>query len=511
MSTAETASAAPAHEAHSNRWLVLAIVCFGQLMVILDATIVNVALPAIRTDLDLSASGLQWIVNGYTLAFGGFLLLGGRLGDVFGRRSIFIAGVAIFTVASLLNGLAANETQLVAFRSLQGLGGALLSPAALSIITTEFEGPDRAKAMSVWGAIAGLGAALGLLLGGVLVQYTSWEWIFFVNVPVGALVILAAWIQIRQTKAENAPALDIAGAITATGGLVSLVFAITQTQEHGWGSTVVWVFLGIAAVLFAIFYVVERGHKDPLVPLNIFSTRSVASANTVGLLAFGAIFPFFFFLSLFMQQVLGYDALKTGFAFLPFSVAIILTAGFASNLVPKVGVKKSAMFGTFFAGVGMLLFGLFLDPDLAYFPGVLIPMIFLAIGMGMTFVPLTFLATSKVEPSKAGLASGLFNTTQQVGGALGLAILATLATSHQTDKSVELGKAAGVAVPNYLFDPASGGKLTPQLHQIAAESQVAGWQLAFLIGAALIAAGFVAAVLRIRDEDADLSGEAVVL
>ncbi|MDQ8043781.1 MAG: MFS transporter, partial [Patulibacter sp.] len=276
-------------------------------------------------------------------------------------------------------------------------------------------------------------------------------------------------------------------------------------QQHGWGSTIVWAFLALAAVLFAIFIVVERGHKDPLVPLDIFSTRSVASANTVGLLAFGAIFPFFFFLSLFMQQVLGYDALKTGFAFLPFSVSIIVTATFASQLVPKIGVKKSAMIGTFFAALGMLLFGLFLDPTLAYFPGVLIPMIFLAMGMGMTFVPLTFLATSKVEPSKAGLASGLFNTTQQVGGAFGLAILATLATSHQNGKATDLIQAGHVTAPPNLFQP--GAHLTPQLQEIVGKSLVAGWQLAFLIGAALIALAFVASALRIRDEDADLSGD----
>lgn len=502
MSTLEKPPADVTTGGHSNRWLVLAIVCFGQLMVILDATIVNVALPEIRADLKLSEEGLQWIVNAYTLAFGGFLLLGGRLGDIFGRRIIFVAGVSIFTVASLLNGLAGSEEQLIGARALQGLGGALLSPAALSIITTEFQGPDRAKAMSVWGAIAGLGAALGLLLGGVLVKFTSWEWIFFVNVPVGVLVVIAAWTQISETRAADAPALDVVGAVTATGGLVSLVFAITQTQEHGWLSSIVLIFLAIAAVLLGIFYVVEKGHRDPLVPLDIFKTRSVSSANTVGLLAFGAIFPFFFFLSLFMQQVLGYDALKTGFAFMPFSISIILTATLASGLVPKIGVKKSAMIGTGSAFIGMLLFGLFLDPDLAYFPGVVIPMIFLAVGMGMTFVPLTFLATSKVEPSKAGLASGLFNTTQQVGGAFGLAILATLAADHQTSKSAELAKAAGVQLNAQSFIP--GAVKDPQVLQVVAESQVAGWSLAFLIGAGLIGLAFLAAATRIRDEDADL-------
>ena len=459
---------------HHNRWLVLAIVCFGQLMVILDATIVNVALPAIQQDLDLSPEGLQWIVNGYTLTFGGFLLLGGRLGDIYGRRVIFIAGVAVFTIASLLNGLAQSEEQLVGARALQGLGGALLSPAALSIISTEFHGAERAKAMSVWGAIAGLGAALGLLIGGVLVKYTSWEWIFFVNIPVGLVVIAAAVTQIVESRADNAPALDGAGAFTATAGLVALVFGITQTESKGWGSSTVWVSIAVAVLLLTAFVFIERRHRDPLVPLEIFKVRSVSSANTVGLLAFAAIFPFFFFLSLFLQQVREYDALKTGFAFLPFSVSIILTATVASQIVPKIGVKKAAMLGTGFAGIGMLLFGLLLDTDLGYFPGVFIPMVFLAMGMGFTFVPLTFLATSKVPPNEAGLASGLFNTTQQVGGALGLAILATLANDAAT----------------------ADGRPTP-------ESLVDGWSLAFLIGAGLVALAFVAAATRIRDEDAD--------
>jgi EmrB/QacA subfamily drug resistance transporter len=500
MSAAQDASTTPAHVRHDNRWLVLGIVCLGQLMVILDATIVNVALPAIQSDLNLTEAGLQWIVNGYTLAFGGFLLLGGRLGDIYGRKSVFIAGVVLFTLASLLNGLAQSEAQLVGFRALQGLGGALLSPAALSIITTEFDGPERAKAMSVWGAIAGLGAALGLLLGGALVKWTSWEWIFFVNVPVGILVVVAALTQIVETRAEHRPALDLSGAITATGGLVALVFAITQTQDKGWGSTIVIVSLAVAAVLGIAFFLTERVHKDPLVPLNIFSTRSVASANTVGLLAFAAIFPFFFFLSLFMQQVLQYDSLKTGVAFLPFSASIILTAGFASQVVPRIGVRKSAMLGATMAFIGMLSFGLTLDPDAAYFPKILIPMVFLAIGMGFTFVPLTFLATSKVEASKAGLASGLFNTTQQVGGALGLAVLATFAADHAKARVTEIMQA-----------PVAGGPSDPKVLQQMAQAQgaVDGWSLAFLIGAGLLAAAFIAVVALVHDEDADLSADVV--
>ena len=501
MSTTELPTGEPSAGGHHNRWLVLAIVCFGQLMVILDATIVNVALPAIQTDLDLSPEGLQWIVNGYTLAFGGFLLLGGRLGDIYGRKTIFIAGVTIFTVASLLNGLAQSEEWLVGARALQGLGGALLSPAALSIITTEFHGPDRAKAMSVWGAIAGLGAALGLLIGGVLVEYTSWEWIFFVNVPVGILVILAAVTQIVESRADEQPALDVVGAFTATAGLVALVFGITQTEAKGWGSSTVIISLALAVLLLGTFFYVEGRHKDPLVPLHIFKVRSVAAANSVGLLAFGAIFPFFFFLSLFMQQVLGYDALKTGFAFLPFSVSIIITATLASQAVPKLGVRKSAMIGTGAAFIGMAAFGLVLSPDLGYFPGVFIPMVFLAIGMGMTFVPLTFLATSKVPPGEAGLASGLFNTTQQVGGALGLAILATLANDRYASTLAEKAVAAGIKAPTA---NAQLENAPPAVQHIVSEALVSGWSLAFIIGAGLIILGFGAGLFLIHDEDADL-------
>lgn len=487
---------APASSQHDNRWLVLAIVCFGQLMVVLDATIVNVALPAVQRDLNLSDNGLQWIVNAYTLAFGGFLLLGGRLGDIFGQKRVFLAGVVVFTLASLLNGLATNEAQLIAFRGLQGLGGALLSPAALSIITTEFEGPERAKAMSVWGAIAGLGAALGLLLGGVLVKYTSWEWIFFVNVPVGVLVLAAAQRLIAQTRNPDRPAMDLGGAVTATAGLVSLVFAITQTRD-GWGQAVVLGPLAAAVVLLTAFVLIERRHSDPLVPLNIFETRSVRSANLVGLLAFSAIFPFFFFLSLFMQApfALNYDPLETGLAFLPFSFAIIFTAGAASQLVPRIGVRASAAIGTTMAGLGMLLFGLTLDGDASYFPTLLIPMVLLAIGMGMTFVPLTFLATSKVEPSKAGLASGLFNTTQQLGGAIGIAILTTVFLDHAESRAKEI-VAAGVK---------AGGDPQQLLPAAQAQGSIDGWALAFLIGAGLIVIALGAALALVRDSDADLS------
>lgn len=480
-STAEIPATEPgAPTGHDNRWTVLAIVCFGQLMVVLDATIVNVALPVMQADLQLSDANLQWVINAYTLIFGGFLLLGGRLGDIIGRRSVLVAGLAIFTVASLLNGLAANETQLIAARGLQGLGGALLSPAALAIIATEFQGAERAKALAVWGAIAGAGAALGLLLGGVILEVASWHWIFYVNIPIGIGVIIAARMQIAQSKSDEEPSHDVLGAITATAGLVLLVFTIVRAEQDGWVSQTTLLRLLAAAALLIAFVLIERRHRDPLVPLGIFRLRNISAANSIGLLAFGAIFAQFFFLTLFMQQVRGFEPLQTGLAFLPFSATVIVTSGVAAQVVPRIGVRRSAVLGTGLGMLGLGLFALFLDVDTSYFPFVIGPMIVLAMGMGFTFVPLTYLATAKVGARQAGLASGLFNTTQQVGGALGLAILATIATDHTSSL---------------------GGPISP-------ENVVAGWQRGFIVGALMLALACVAAFWRVRDEDVDLSGDA---
>lgn len=496
-SVAESApTGAPQHVRHDNRWIVLAIVCVGQLMVVLDATIVTVALPALQTDLGLSPENLQWVVNAYTLTFGGFLLLGGRLGDILGRRTVFVAGVVVFTLASLLCALSENETHLIVARALQGLGGALLSPAALSIIATEFDGDERAKALSVWGAIAGAGAAVGLLLGGILVEAASWEWIFLINLPIGVAVMAAALKQIAQTRADERPSHDVFGAITATGGLVLLVYGIVEAEHAGWTSGTTLLRGGIAIALLVAFLLIERRHHDPLVPLGIFRVRSVASANTVGLLAFAGIFAQFVFLSLFLQQVRGYSALETGLASLPFSITIVIMAGVASQVVPRIGVRRSAIMGTAIGAVGMVLFALVLDVDVAYFPGIIGPMVLLAIGMAFTFVPLTFLATSRVEPSKAGLASGLFNTTQQVGGALGLAILNTIAIERTARRGEEL---AGRL--------ASGGNA----ELLSLEALVDGWSLAYLVGAGFIVLACLAAVLRVHDEDADLSSGAAAV
>ena len=414
-----------------NPWLVLVLVCLGQFMVILDATIVNVALPSIQDDLDFSATELQWVINSYTLVFGGFLLLGGRAADLLGRRKLFVAGVIVFSAASLLNGLSTSSGMLVAARGLQGLGGALVSPAALSIITVTFaEGPQRTKALGVWGAIAAGGGAFGLLLGGILVQALSWEWIFFVNVPVGIAAAILAWRYVPESRAENRPeSFDLAGAVTVTAGLIVLVYAIVKAEEFGWGSTRT---LGLAAIAFALlgaFILIERRSVAPLVRLGIFRIRSLLGANLALLVVAGGLFANFFFSSIYLQRVLGYDPLETGLAFLPITVGIVIGSGIAQVLVRKIGVRETTMTGMVIAAAGLFMLTR-TDVDSTYVGTLLPGLLPMSIGMGLTFVPVTLIATTNVEPQDAGLASGLFNTSQQIGGALGLAILATLAADR---------------------------------------------------------------------------------
>ena len=339
-----------------NRWVTLVLVCLAQFMVILDATIVNIALPTIQKDLDFSQADLQWVINSYTLLFGGFLLLGGRAADIVGRKRIFIAGTVVFSVASLLNGLATSSEMLIAFRALQGLGGALVSPAALSIITTTFpEGPERTKALGVWSAIAAGGGAVGLLLGGILTEALSWEWIFFVNVPIGAAAALLSARLIRESKAERAGAFDIFGAVLVTAGLMVLVYAIVKAESFGWGSGRT---LGLAAfgiALLIVFGIVESRITGPLVRLGIFKIRSLSIANFVLLLVAGGLFALFFFATLYVQEVLGFKPIKAGFAFLPVAIGIGLGAGTAQVLVKQLGVRANTIVGMVIAAAGPLL------------------------------------------------------------------------------------------------------------------------------------------------------------
>jgi EmrB/QacA subfamily drug resistance transporter len=414
-----------------NPWLVLVLICVAQFMVVLDATIVNVALPSIQTDLGLSEANLQWIINAYTLVFGGFLLLGGRAGDLLGRKRVFLIGLVIFTAASLLNGLAVNSGMLIGFRAVQGLGAALISPAALSIISTTFaEGKERAQALGVWAAIAIGGSAVGLVLGGWLTQSFSWRWIFFVNVPVGIAAFFLSLRLVPESRDEELHrSFDIAGAATATGGLMALVYAMVSADSSGWGSTKVISFFVLAAVLLTAFFLIERRSASPLVRLSIFRIRSLATANISMFFAASGIFAMFFFNTLYIQRVLGYDPLKAGLAFLPFTGGIMISAGLASTLSPRIGVRLVATIGLIVSIIGMLLL-VRLPVQGSYVPDVLPSILLTSLGMGAVFMPLTLIATTGLDDDDQGLASGLFNTSQQVGGSVGLAILSTVATTR---------------------------------------------------------------------------------
>ncbi|HEX2426480.1 MAG TPA: MFS transporter [Gaiellaceae bacterium] len=476
------------HRHGVNPWLVLVLVCMAQFMVILDATIVNVALPSIQRDLGMSDADLQWIVNAYTLMFGGFLLLGGRAGDLAGRKKIFLAGLVVFTVASLLNGLAPSSEVLILFRGLQGLGAALIAPAALSIITATFsEGAERTKAMGVWAAIAVGGGAVGLVLGGILVEALSWPWIFFVNVPVGIAVFVAALRYVPESRDEHShKSFDLAGAVTVTGGLIALVYGIVKAQEKGWTSLHTGGFFTLAIVLLGAFLVIESRSAEPLVRLSIFRVRTIRAANVVMFLVASGLFAMFFFNTLYLQRVLGYSPLQAGLAFLPFTAGIIIGAGLSQRFVPKLGAREVPLIGMGMAIVGLLLF-VRLEPGGSYVADFLPGVILASIGMGLTFVPVTLIATSGIPTDDAGLASGLYNTSQQVGGALGLAVLSTFAVSRTDDTLSGLGHAPGPADQ--------------------AQALVDGFHVAYVGSAALVAVAAVLLALLLRREDVVAVGE----
>jgi EmrB/QacA subfamily drug resistance transporter len=435
----------------TNPWVVLVLICFAQFMVVLDATVVNVALPSIQKDLHMTEANLQWIVNAYTLVFGGFLLLGGRAGDLLGRKRLFLGGLVVFTLASLLDGLSGSQGMLIGARSLQGLGAAFISPAALAIISTTFkEGSDRAKALGIWAAIAIGGSAVGLVLGGALTQTFSWPWIFFINVPVGVAVFALSLRLIPESKDEAAHrSFDIPGAVTVTGGLMVLVYAIVEAQQKGWGSAQTIGTFAASAALLAAFVAIELRARAPLVRLSIFRVRSLATANLVMLFVMSGMFAMFFFNSLYIQRVLGYGPLKAGLAFLPFTAGIMVSAGLASSFAPKVGVRVVAVAGMVASAAGLLLLAR-LPVDGSYVTDFLPSLLIVSLGMGAVFVPLTLIATTGLEDEDQGLASGLFNTSQQVGGALGLAILSTVAASRTTHLGGS-GSAALVGGFHYAF------------------------------------------------------------
>jgi EmrB/QacA subfamily drug resistance transporter len=466
-----------------NPWVVLTLVCMAQFMVILDATVVNVALPSIKRGLSFSDSDLQWIVNAYTLTFGGFLLLGGRAGDLFGRQRIFLAGLVIFSLSSLFNGIAQSPTMLILGRAVQGFGGALISPAALSIITTTFEEGDRRnKALGVWSAIAASGAAFGLLIGGALTQAISWRWAFFVNVPVGAVTLALAWRMVPDSRVEGDRGVDVLGAVLVTGGLMSIVYALAKaaSPQEGWTSPTVLLFGGFGFALLALFLVTETRYRAPLVRLSIFRIRSLSTANGAMFLVAGGMFAMFYFAGLYVQIVLGYSPFTAGLAFLPVCFGIGVGAGLAAQAVKRLDVRAVACGGMIIAAAGFFMLQR-ISVASGYVDVLLPALIVMSVGMGLTFVPLTLVATTTVRADDAGLASGLLNTSQQVGGSLGLAILATLAVDQTNSYFRNLGHA-------------------PAVHDTFA-GLIQGYRIAFLAGAILLALGAVLVGTFIRRAD----------
>ncbi len=413
-----------------NRALIL--LAMTQFVVVIDAAIVNVALPSIGTALHFSRDDLSWVVNAYTLTFGGFLLLGGRLADLMGRRRMFVLGLVLFSLASLAGGLAQSEGWLIVARAVQGLGAAIVSPAALSIITTTFaEGPERNRALGIWGAVAGAGGAAGVLLGGILTSGLSWRWVLFVNVPIGiAAAALAPRILAESRAEDGTTSFDLPGAVTVTAGLALLVYAVVDAVNVGWGSTATVLRLAGAALLIAAFLVIETRQSQPLMPFSIFRLRTLRGANIVGLLIGMSLFSMFFFISLYLQNVMHYSPIKTGISYLPLAVGIILSAGVAAQLVNRFGFKLPLIAGLLLIASGLLWFSQVPGTGGSYVTDVLGPSLLAAVGLGFSFVPVTIAAVTGTKPHESGLASGLINTSQQVGGALGLAILATVANSR---------------------------------------------------------------------------------
>jgi EmrB/QacA subfamily drug resistance transporter len=467
-----------------KRWRALAVLSIAYLMVVLDIAIVNVALPSIQKELHFSsAENLQWIVSGYSLTFGGFLLLGGRIGDILGRRKVFMVGLALFAATSLLAGLSVSSGMLIGARVAQGAAGAILSPSVFSITSVTFaEGSERNKALGVLGAISGAGAAIGVILGGVLTQYAGWEWIFFVNVPIGLLALVFVPRFVRESRADGLVRnFDAMGAFTVTASLMLFVYALTRTTQIGWGAWETALELAGSVYLMLVFILWEGESRSALVPMRIFRRRTLAGANVLGFGLGTMIFGMFFLLSLYMQQVLGFSALKTGIGYLAVALTAVVASGIAQGLVTKLGVKPALLGGLALVGGGLVYFTQ-ISPTGSYFTDLFPGFVILGIGLGFTFVPISIAALAGVTGRDAGLASGLINTSQQIGGALGLAILTTVSTTHT----------------NTLLD-----RGTPR-----ASAVTSGFSLAFWVDVGVAAGAIVAATLLLRRRDLRLQPEA---
>ena len=475
--TTQVNSTQAAERGSDRRWLALTLIIAAQFMVVLDVAIVNVALPSIRTSLHFSQDNLQWVITAYSIPFGGVLLLGGRLADLLGRRRLFFIGLSLFTVSSLADGLAWSEGSLIAFRALQGLGAALVSPAALSILTTTFaEGAERNKALGIWGAVGGSGAAAGVLLGGGLTSGLNWSWIFFINVPVGATVLVLTPFVLRESRAElEDRRFDFSGAVSVTAGLVLLVYGMTRAAQHGWGTGETIGLLAGAAVLIVSFFVIEARSRAALLPLKIFRLRTLTASNIAGLLMGAALFAQFFLLTLYLQEVLHYSAIKTGAAYIALTAATIAFAAVAQALVTRLGVRPVMPLGLALSTVALVLFArlpvhghYFSD----LFPGFLIG----GLGLALAFIPMSIGALTGVGPAEAGVASGLINTSQQVGGAIGVAVVTTVATSFTN---------------RYVHSHAGS-------NAFSAAALTHGFHVAFYVLAALAGAGAVISVLMLE-------------
>jgi EmrB/QacA subfamily drug resistance transporter len=461
----------------ARRWTALILLCAAQFVVVLDTSIVNVALPSIGTGLHFSEANLPWVVNAYVIAFGGFLLLGGRAADLLGRRRVFMAGLLVVAVASLAAGFSANEGQLIAARAAQGLGAAIISPSALSIVTTLFrDGVERNKALGVWGAVAGSAGAAGVLLGGILTEGLGWEWVLWVNVPVSLIALALTPGLVPESRSESATRhYDTAGAVSVTAGLSLVAYALLDANSAGWGSTKIVGLLALSVALIGAFVVIELRSKAPLIPFRIFRLRTLTGANVVGLLLGASLFSMFFYISLYMQQVLGYSPIHAGLSYLPLAVTIIVAAGLGGQLVTRFGFKPILATGMALIALGLVWFSR-VSVGGGFISDILGPSLLAAIGLGFGFVTSTIAAVSGVEEQEQGLASGLINTSQQIGAALGLAVLSTIATSR-TDHVLASGASS---LPGALTD---------------------GFQSAFLGGAVIAALGCAATLILIRSRD----------
>ena len=496
---AVTGAAAPVQEPTTHKvhpGLALAVIAGAQLMVVLDATIVNIALPSIQEGLGFSPTSLAWVLNAYTLTFGGLLLLGGRMGDLYGRRRMFMIGIGVFAGASLLGGFATSQAWLLGARVLQGVGGAIASPTALSLVTTTFpEGHERNRAFGVYAAVSGAGAAIGLILGGLLTDLASWRWVFFVNVPIAILLLVVTPFVLHESEPSEGR-LDLPGAITSTIGIGSLVYGFIHAATDGWSNTITLLSFGLAIVLLVAFVLIEANSRQPLMPLRLFSDRNRSSSYVVMLSIAAALFAMFFFLTQFVQEILGYSPIKAGLAFLPVSIVIVIVAQIIARVITRTGPRPLIAIGCVAVGLGLLWFST-LTAESDYLTLLLPAMIVMAFGLAFIFVPITLTAVAGVDHQDAGIASGMLNVTQQIGGTLGLSILVTVfATATKNFINTQLAGAGSGVKPTLA-----------QQHALQNGALAHGWAMAFRFAAIFALVGLVTTLIGIHVKPEDVGKE----